>query len=101
MVPFVAGEAERPRQRAEHLAGGARAAGLFEPRVVVDGHTRERRHLLATQTRRTASGTGREAHVGGLQPGAAAAQEVGELGSVHLSTLAEAARLIQGLPVPG
>ena len=82
------------------LLGFLRTALLLQPRVVVDGHPGQLGHLLPAQSRGTAAGAGRGAHVGRVQTGPAAAQEVGEFGSVHPSSVRESARLIQGLPIP-
>ena len=102
VVPFVVGQPQRAGQRGQHLAGRARAAGLFQPRVVVHRHAGELGHLLAAQPGRAAAGARGETHVGGVQPGTAAAQEVGEFGSVHPSSMRRRRRrLIQGLLIPG
>lgn len=76
VVAFVLRQAQGAGQRGEHLAGRARAPGLFQPRVVVRGHAGQLGHLLAAQPRRTAAGSRRETHVGWVQAGAGAAQEV-------------------------
>ena len=47
VVAFVLRQAQGAGQRGEHLAGRARAPGLFQPRVVVRGHAGQLGHLLA------------------------------------------------------
>ena len=100
VIVFVLRQAQGAGQRGEHLAGRARSPGLFQPRVVVHGHAGQLGDLLAAQPWCAAACSGREAHVGGAQAGAGAAQEVGEFGAVHPSRVREADGVIQGLAVP-
>ena len=83
VVALVQAEPQPARERREHLLGRLRAALLLEPRVVVGRHVREQRHLLAAQALGAAPFAGAEPDVLGLQRLAAAAQEVGQLRTIH------------------
>jgi hypothetical protein len=76
VVALVAGQPQRPGERAEHLLARLRTALLLKPRVVVGRHHGQRRDILAPQARGAAAGRRRNPDVGGLKRLAAAAQEV-------------------------
>ena len=67
-------------------------AGLFEAGVVLRRDESQLRHLLAAQTRRTPARACRQPHVGGGDALAAAAQEVRQFSSVHVSSVRDAGR---------
>jgi hypothetical protein len=101
MVALVLGQAERTREGAQHLGRWLRAPGLLETGVVVNRHARELGDLFAAQAGGATPGTDREAHVGGLEGFAAAAQEVGEGWAVHRSIITRKRKPKQGSTVHG
>ena len=101
MVALGVRQAQGAGQPGQHLARRARTAGLLQPRVVLGRDERQLRHLLAAQPRGAAARPGGQSHVGGGDPLAPAAQEVGQFSSVHASSVRGCAEPIQVLPVPG
>src|SRR5690606_18671601 len=86
---------------AEDAPGRVPAAGLLQPRVVVDGDVRELGDLLAPQARRAPPVPPGQAHVLGADAFPFAAQEIRQCTSVHTPTVGPPGGLSHGLPVPG
>ncbi len=97
---LVVGQAQCPRQRAEQLGRGLAAAALLEAYDVVDRHAGEHGHLFPAQARRAAAGAVGDADLGRPDRLAAAAQEVGELVTLHDLILPRVRRASQGVAVP-
>ncbi len=93
MAAFGRRQAQCLGQGVQDAGGGARAARLLKPYVVVDGDMGQLRHLLAAQARGPARGVGGEAEVVRAQGGAALPQEAGQFLSCHGSLLPPTARL--------
>ena len=77
------GQVQPLGDRGDHLLRRLRARALLESRVVVGRHVAQRRDLLAAEAGRSAAAGRGQAHVLGLQGLAAAAEELGQLRSVH------------------
>jgi hypothetical protein len=101
VVALVVGEAQRPGQRAEQLGRGLTAAALFEAYDVVHRHAGERGHLFAAQAGGAAAGAVGDADLGRADRLAAAAQEVGELVTLHGPIVLAAGEPSQGAALPG
>ncbi|CAM5423925.1 hypothetical protein STANM309S_00162 [Streptomyces tanashiensis] len=107
MLPLRLAQPQRPRDRVEHLHGHVPPVALLEPRVVRHGHSGQLRQLLTAQARHpTVPPELGQAHVLGLQPGPAGAQEFTEFGTeVHTARLSPPdradGRAILTLPVVG
>ncbi|GAA3009769.1 hypothetical protein GCM10020229_21750 [Kitasatospora albolonga] len=102
VVALVLAQPQRPGQRGEDLRRGLRAAGLFQPDVVVGGHPGELDDLLAPQPGGAAPGAGRQADVLRVDPLTAAAEEVGEFAAVHVHAVHDrgSADGVPGIPGP-
>ncbi|GAA3671100.1 hypothetical protein GCM10022202_36810 [Microbacterium marinilacus] len=73
-------EIECSDQRVDDLDGGDDAPALFEPRVVVGGHARQQRDLLAAETRHAArAAIGQQPGLLGVAVRAGVAEELPEL----------------------
>ena len=83
VVALVVGEAQRPGQRAEQLGRRLAAAALLEADDVVDRHAGEHGHLFPAQAGGAPAGAVGDADLGRADRLAAAAQEVGELVTLH------------------
>jgi hypothetical protein len=83
VVPLGAGQVQALRDGGDHLLGRVRSALAFQPAVVVGGDVAEDGDLLPAQTGGPAALTARQADVLGLQRLAAAAQELGQPGSIN------------------
>ena len=100
VVPFVERAAEGTGDRRDHLLRRLRAALLFEPRVVVDGHAGEGRHLFTTEARGAPPSAGPDPDVLRAEQLATASEEVGERSTVHAPSLLRPPSGSQGPPVP-
>lgn len=100
VVAFIVAEAQRPRQRGEHLHGRSRAPRLLQARVVVGRHAREHGHLVPAQTGRAAADPRRQPDIRGRQLFAAPAQEICQFGSVHITTVPQYVEASQGSAIP-
>src|SRR6185312_5499831 len=78
-------ESQRLRERLQNLDRRPHVAALLQPRVPGRSDPGELRDLLAAQARRPSPAPAGQAHVGGLQRGAAHAQEVRELFAAELA----------------
>src|ERR1700722_10210839 len=90
VVAVGTGEPGRPRGGGEHLLARLRAALLLQARVVVRRHDGEGGDFLAPQAGGPAPGTVRQADIRPPQRLTAAAQEVRESCSVHVSSIGRA-----------
>ncbi len=100
VVTLVVGQAQRPGQRAEELGRGLAAAALLKAYDVVHRHTGEHGHLFPAQAGGTAAGALGETHLRRADRLAAAAQEVGELVTLHASWSLAASVPSQGVALP-
>ena len=100
VVALVVGEAQRPGQRAEQLGRGLTAAALLEAYDVVHRHAGEHGHLFPAQAGGAAAGAVGDADLGRADRLAAAAQEVGELVTLHDPMSLAAGEPIQGAALP-
>lgn len=100
VVAFVERAPEGTGDRGDHLLRRLRAALLFEPRVVVDGHAGEGRHLFTTEARGAPPSAGPDPDVLRAEQLPSAAEEVGEGCTVHAPSLLRPSRRSQGAPVP-
>jgi hypothetical protein len=71
----------------EHLHRRDRPTLLLDPAVVIGRHARQRGDLLTAQPAGPPPRPARQAHVLGLQRLLARAQQIGELGAVHHSSM--------------
>jgi hypothetical protein len=83
VVALVVGESQRAGQRTEQLGRRLAAAPLLEADDVVDRHAGEHGHLFPPQARGAPAGTVGDADLGRADRLPAAAQEVGELVTLH------------------
>ncbi len=74
-------EQERPRERLEDGVGDSACVATLEPRVVVDAHACEQRHLFSTETGNAtrAGAVGAQSGLLGRDPPAPGAQELPHL----------------------
>lgn len=101
VVALVLRQSQRTRQGAQELDRWLTAAALFQAYDVIRRHAREHRHLLPAQAAGAAAGACGDARFLGTDRLAAAAQEVGELFTLHTSMVAPGRRCIQGAALPG
>ena len=100
VVALVEREPQAAGDRGEHLLRRLRTATLLEPAVVVHRHVAQRGDLFAAQSGGAPPRAAAKADVFGLQHLAPTTEEVGQLRSVHASSLRECGAAEQGTGSP-
>ncbi|GID56949.1 hypothetical protein Aco03nite_053530 [Actinoplanes couchii] len=94
---LVVGQAQGPGQRTEQLGRRLAAPALLQPHDIIHRHAGEHRDLLTAQAGGAAVRAAGEADLGRADRLPAAAQEVGELFTLHQPMVLRRGGPIQGL----
>src|SRR5690606_8859646 len=100
VVAFVGGEPQGPRERAEQLLTGLRPPALFQARVVIGRHRRQRCDLLASQTGGAPTWPCCEPDVFGAQSLPPAAEEICQCCAVHATSIRRMTAFGEGSLIP-